>query len=73
MRIAKRSAVPAKGWGEATRDFVGPWSFVQRMYQALRMYRQRRRIEVFEKELAKKYGPIPDDVKAQIERIEWPK
>lgn len=73
MALTKRSVALEEEVVEEALTLAGPRGFSKLVNEALRAYLQRRRIEAFEEELAKEYGPIPPEIKAWGERIEWPK
>jgi len=52
---------------------VDEGGFSRILNDALALYLQRRRLEALERELAREFGPIPDEVRREVEAQEWPK
>jgi putative antitoxin of VapBC-like toxin-antitoxin system len=72
MAMTKRSVALEEEVVEEAVALAGKRGFSRLVNEALKLYLQRQRIEAFEEELAKKYGPISPEVKAWGEKIEWP-
>lgn len=72
MAMTKRSVALEEEVVEEALALAGKRGFSRLVNEALKLYLQQQRIEAFEEELAKKHGPIPAEVQAWVETIEWP-
>jgi Arc/MetJ-type ribon-helix-helix transcriptional regulator len=52
---------------------VGEGGFSRYLNEALTLRLQRARWEELERELAEEFGPIPDEVRREVDSIEWPR
>jgi Arc/MetJ family transcription regulator len=72
MAMTKRSVILDADLVEQALRIAGPRGFSRLVNAALRQYLQAQRLERLEAELAAEHGPIPPEVWAWAERIEWP-
>jgi hypothetical protein len=52
---------------------VGERGLSRYLNEALVIRLQRERLERLEEELAAEFGPVPEDVRREIDSIEWPR
>ena len=73
MAMTKRSIVVDEELVAEALRRAGPRGFSRLVNEALRLYLQRQGIEELEAEFAREHGPIPPDIMAWAEQIEWPR
>ncbi len=73
MTTAKFSTTLNPDLVREAKSRVGERGFSRYLDEALARALQRDRLVDLENELAKVYGPIPDDVQDRIDRAPWPK
>jgi hypothetical protein len=52
---------------------LGDQAFSHLLNEALALHLQGLRIEQFERESSREFGPIPEDVQREVEAQEWPR
>lgn len=72
MAVEKVSIALEADLAEEARRQAGPRGLSRLVNAAVRQYLQAGRLQEFEEELTKRYGPISDEAKERAAAIEWP-
>lgn len=73
MAVEKLSIAFDAEVAEEARRRAGPRGLSRLVNAVMRQHLQAVRLRELEEELAEKYGPIPEEVKQEVAKIEWPR